>query len=179
MDAQQTLDLWLAEEVTVRERMSNTIAYSSVAELASRSGMEFLDAILGGRLPAPPFGALIDVLPIKMERGVSIFQGKPQEKHYNPLGSVHGGWLSSLLDSALGCAIHTLLPAGKGYTTLELKVNMIRRLTRDVPLVRATGRTIHVGSQVGIAEADIKGPDGKLFARATTTCLIFDIPSPG
>ena len=90
---------------------------------------------------------------------------------------MHGGWFATLLDSAVGCAIHTTLPAGKAYTTLELKVNMVRALTDGVPLVRAEGKVIHAGRQVATAEGRIVGPDGKLYAHATTTCLIFDQPT--
>jgi uncharacterized protein (TIGR00369 family) len=111
-----------------------------------------------------------------METGIAVFQGRPQLKHYNPLGSVHGGWFATLLDSALGCAVHSTLPAGKAYTTLELKVNIVRALTDAVPFVRAEGRVIHLGRQVATAEARLIGPDGKLYAHATTTCLIFDQP---
>jgi uncharacterized protein (TIGR00369 family) len=112
-----------------------------------------------------------------MTPGVAVFQGKPMLRHYNPLGTVHGGWFCTLLDSALGCAVHTTLPAGKGYTTLEIKVNMVRPLTDAVPLVRAEGKVIHAGRQVATAEGQIVGPDGKIYAHATTTCLIFDQPS--
>ena len=97
-----------------------------------------------------------------------------QFAHYNPLGSVHGGWIATLLDSALGCAVHTTLPVGKGYTTLELKVNFIKALTDRVPRVRAIGQVIHAGARTATAEARLVGADGTLFAHATTTCLIFD-----
>jgi len=90
---------------------------------------------------------------------------------------VHGGWFATLLDSALGCAVHSALPAGKGYTTLELKVNLVRALTDAVPLVRAEGKLIYLGRQVGTAEARLVGPDAKLYAHATTTCLVFEQPS--
>ena len=89
------------------------------------------------------------------------------------MGTVHGGWYATLLDSALGCAVHSALPQGKGYTTLELKVNMIRALTPQVPRVRAEGRVIHLGGQTATADARLVGPDGKLYAHASTTCLVF------
>lgn len=110
-----------------------------------------------------------------MEPGEAVFQGSPKRRHYNPLGTVHGGWFATLLDSAVGCAIHTTLPAGKAYTTLELKVNMVRALTEGVPLVRAEEGDPRrpTGSYSG---GRIVGPDGKLYAHATTTCLIFDQP---
>jgi uncharacterized protein (TIGR00369 family) len=112
-----------------------------------------------------------------VDYGRAIFQGRPLERHYNPLGTVHGGWFATLLDSAVGCAVHTAMPAGRSYTTLELKVNMLRALTNKVELVRAEGRTIHVGGQVATAEARLVDAAGKLYAHATTTCLVFDLPS--
>jgi uncharacterized protein (TIGR00369 family) len=91
------------------------------------------------------------------------------------MGSVHGGWFATLLDSAVGCAVHTTLPAGRAYTTLELKINIVRALTDRVPLVRAEGQVVHVGRQTATAEGRLVGHDGRLYAHATTTCLIFDL----
>ncbi|NCW34324.1 MAG: PaaI family thioesterase [Betaproteobacteria bacterium] len=136
--------------------------------------MQVFEAIFAGELPSPPIGETLDFIPIHMAPGVAVFQGKPMLRHYNPLGTVHGGWFCTLLDSALGCAVHTTLPAGKAYTTLEIKVNMVRPLTNAIPLVRAEGKVIHTGKQVATAEGRIVGPDGKIYAHATTTCLIFD-----
>jgi uncharacterized protein (TIGR00369 family) len=135
------------------------------------------EGIFSGELPAPPIGHTLDFLPVHIEPGHAIFQGRPSQAHYNPMGSVHGGWFATLLDSALGCAVHSAMPAGKAYTTLELKVNIVRALTDRVPLVRAEGKTIHVGGQTATAEARLFGPDAKLYAHATTTCLVFDFPA--
>jgi len=129
---------------------------------------------LAGELPRPPIGDTLDFVPIHVEPGLAIFQGRPLLKHYNPLGSVHGGWFAALLDSAMGCAVHSTLPAGRAYTTLELKVNLVRALTDWVPVVRAEGRLVHPGRQVATAEGRLVGPDGVLYAHATTTCLIFE-----
>lgn len=137
--------------------------------------MEVFEAIFAGSLPQPPIGDTLDFVPIRMAPGEAVFQGHPRRRHYNPLGTVHGGWFATLLDSALGCAIHATLPAGKGFTTLELKVDMVRPLSDRVPLVRAEGHVIHAGRQVATAEGRIVGPDGKLYAHATTTCLIFEL----
>ena len=164
---------WTAQEIEVRSRLN--VDASPPASLAGFTGMELFAAIFAGEIPPAPIGLTLDFIPIHMEPGVAVFQGRPQRKHYNPLGSVHGGWFATLLDSAVGCAIHTLLPAGKGFTTLELKVNMVRALNDRVPLVRAEGKVIHQGRQVATAEGRIVGPDGKLYAHATTTCLIFDV----
>ena len=178
MHADEVIARWRADEQRVRARRS-TPGTASAERVFERSGMEFFEAGFAGELPLPPIGDTLDFLPIHMEPGVAIFQGTPLRRHYNPLGTVHGGWFCALLDSALGCAVHTKLPAGKGYTTLELKVNLVRALTDAVPLVRAEGQVVHAGRQVATAEARIVGPDGKLYAHATTTCLIFDQPGTG
>jgi uncharacterized protein (TIGR00369 family) len=171
-----TLADWQAQEATVRQRLAATGVITR-QQTSSLSGLQVFEAIFAGELPAPPIGETMDFIPIHMEAGVAVFQGKPMLRHYNPLGTVHGGWYCTLLDSAVGCAVHTTLPAGKGYTTLEIKVNMLRPLTDAVPLVRAEGKVIHVGKQVATAEGRIVGPDGKVYAHATTTCLIFDLPN--
>ena len=174
VSSEETLAQWRAEEQAVRARLAAAAGYARADQLAGCSGMEILQGIFAGELPRPPIGDTLDFVPIRVEPGMAVFQGRPQLKHYNPLGSVHGGWFATLLDSALGCAVHSTLPAGKGYTTLELKLNIVRALTDAVPLVRAEGKMIHAGRQVATAEARLVGPDGKLYAHATTTCLIFD-----
>jgi uncharacterized protein (TIGR00369 family) len=170
-----TLAHWQAQDAAVRTRLSSP-GLITRQQTAALSGLQIFEAIFAGELPAPPIGETMDFIPIHMEEGVAVFQGKPMLKHYNPLGTVHGGWYCTLLDSAVGCAVHTTLPAGKGYTTLEIKVSMLRPLTDAVPLVRAEGTVIHTGRQVATAEGRIVGPDGKVYAHATTTCLIFDLP---
>lgn len=147
-------------------------------QVDGRTGLEVFEAIFAGELPRPRIGDTLDFVPIHIEAGLAVFQGRPQLKHYNPLGTVHGGWSATLLDSAMGCAVHSTLPAGKAYTTLELKLNIVRALTDAVPLVRAEGKLVHLGRQVATAEGRLVGPDGKLYGHATTTCLIFDQQSP-
>lgn len=176
MNAEETLACWDEEEKAVRARLT-VVGTARQDQVAERSGMEIFDAIFAGKLPPPPIGDTLDFVPIHIESGAAVFQGRPQRKHYNPLGIVHGGWFATLLDSAVGCAVHSTVPAGKMFTTLELKINMVRALTDSVPLVRAEGRVIHVGRQVATAQGRLVGPDGKLYAHATTTCLIFDPPS--
>jgi uncharacterized protein (TIGR00369 family) len=173
MDHQQTLAEWQAKETAIRKRLGSagSVPHDKAAVL---SGMQVFEAIFAGDLPFFPISETLDFIPISMEPGVAVFQGKPMLRHYNPMGTVHGGWFCTLLDSALGCAVHTTLPAGKGYTTLEIKVNMVRPLTDAVPLVRAEGKVIHAGKQVATAEGRIVGPDGKIYAHASTTCLIFE-----
>jgi uncharacterized protein (TIGR00369 family) len=176
MEANQIAARWDAEEKSVRARLLAADA-APQEQIAGRAGMEMFEAIFAGELPPPPIGETLDFVPIHMEPGAAVFQGRPQRRHYNPLGTVHGGWFATLLDSAVGCAVHSTLPAGKGYTTLELKVNMVRPLNDRVPMVRAEGKVIHVGRKTATAEGRIIGPDGKLYAHATTTCLIFDHPA--
>lgn len=177
MNAEETVARWRVEEDAVRSRLAATAGYARPDQLAGCTGMEIFRGIFAGELPRPPIGDTLDFVPIHIEPGLAVFQGRPQLRHYNPLGTVHGGWFATLLDSAMGCALHSTLPAGRAYTTLELKLNIVRALTDAVPLVRAEGKLIHSGRQVASAEARLFGPDEKLYAHATTTCLIFDLPS--
>ncbi|MBK1685904.1 PaaI family thioesterase [Rubrivivax gelatinosus] len=165
---------WESQERAVRARLRPAGAPPPTMSLAALSGLQVLEAIFAGDWPPPAMGDTLDFLPIRVEPGLAVFQGRPSPRHYNPMGTVHGGWFATLLDSAVGCAVHSTLPAGSAYTTLEIKVNIVRPLTDAVPLVRAEGKVVHTGRQVGTAEGRIVGPDGKLYAHATTTCLIFE-----
>lgn len=171
--ADDTLARWREDEARVRARRRDVGAIPP-HELAGLSGLALFEAMFDGRLPAPPIGETLDFLAVHVEHGFAVFQGRPGHAHYNPLGTVHGGWFATLLDSAVGCAVHSTLPAGKAYTTLELKTNIVRALTTRVPLVRAEGRVVHAGNQVATAEGRLVGPDGRLYAHASTTCLVFD-----
>ena len=173
-DRNDALLRWQSEEAAVRARLAAP-GVASPEDVKASSGIEFLQRIFNGELPSPPIGETLAFVPILAEPGRVVFQGTPGKRHYNPLGVVHGGYFCTLLDSALGCALHSTLPQGVGYTTLELKVNLIRSLTDQVGPVRAEGKTIHVGSRVGIAEAFITDVDSKRYAHATTTCLIFPL----
>jgi uncharacterized protein (TIGR00369 family) len=141
--------------------------------LLSESGLDFLKGVIDGRHPAPPIAQTLGFALVAVEKGRAIFEGTPQHKHYNPIGVVHGGFAMTLLDSALGCAVHTTLDRGDAYTTLEIKVNLVRPLTKDTGLIRAEGRILHRGRTLGTAEGEIKDAGGKLYAHATTTCMIF------
>lgn len=175
MDQPDIRAAWIAEEQAIRKGFS--VAGSSARDVIGRyDGLGFVQAMLKGELPYPPICDTLNFTLIAAEKGRAVFQGTPQFSHYNPIGSVHGGWYCTLLDSALGCTVQTTLPRGKGYTTLEVKVNMIRALTDKSGPVRAEGRIIHSGGQTAIAEATLFGPDGRLYGSATTTCLIFEIP---
>jgi uncharacterized protein (TIGR00369 family) len=169
-----TLEQWLKDEAAMRSRLKPAGVVAR-EQLRERTGVDFLQGIGKGEIPPAPIGELLGFLPIECEPGRVVFQGTPGPQHYNPLGSVHGGYAATLLDSCVGCAIHSMLPAGKGYTTLELKVNFIRALTSDVGPVRAEGKLVTLGGQIGIAEGRLTDASGRLYAFATTTCLVFTI----
>jgi uncharacterized protein (TIGR00369 family) len=141
--------------------------------LKSYDGLGFLNAIAAGTLPQPPISDLMGFHLVEVEPGRAVFEGVPGLRHYNPIGSVHAGFAATLLDSALGCAIFSTLHKGDAWTTLELKLNLVRGLTEDVGPVRAEGRIIHRGRTVATSEGDLKDAAGKLYAHATTTCMIF------
>ncbi|WP_339950316.1 PaaI family thioesterase [uncultured Albimonas sp.] len=146
-----------------------------LAEAAKYSGIEMLEAIRTGRLPSAPMSRTVNFLIHTVETGRVVFRGEPGFDVYNPLGSVHGGWYGVMLDSAMGSAIHTHLPAGKAYTTLEYKVNILRGARADSGPMLAIGESIHVGRSTGTAQGRLVGEaDGRLYATATTTCLIMD-----
>eukprot|EP00042_Codosiga_hollandica_P060408 m.921087 g.921087 ORF g.921087 m.921087 type:complete len:184 (-) comp78914_c0_seq1:630-1181(-) len=175
-DTLAVLERWQADEAAARARQQQEPGLASRVMLAGKTGLQQMQALLDGEGPPAPISRTLDFLLISVADGEAIFQGRPLFKHYNPLGGVHGGWFATLLDSALGCAVHTILPVGRGYTTLEFKVNLVRGLNEKVPLVRAIGKVVHRGRQVTTAEAELVGHDGKLYAHASTTCLLFDIP---
>ena len=145
-------------------------------ELAARgselSGIDYVRAIFAGELPPPPIAELMGFRGIEAEPGRAVFEIVPGERHYNPIGSVHGGVALTLLDSAMGCAVHTLLEAGVGYTTLEVKANFVRPILADTGPVRCEGVVLHAGSRVATAEGRVTDEAGRLLAHGTTTCLI-------
>ncbi len=135
------------------------------------SGLDYLRAIAEGRIPPPPIAVLLGMGIVEVQPGQVTFSLEVGEHLYNPIGSVHGGVLCTLLDSAMGCAVHSVLDRGQAYTTLELKVNLVKALTVNIPSVVATGQVISAGRRVVTASGQITGPDGTLYAHATTTCL--------
>ena len=180
MTAVDTQTEWIAQFDAVRQRMldgGGKPGLASPDSMAGLTGLQFLQGMLAGRLPYPHIGETLDFGLVEVEFGKAVFQGTPQLKHYNPIGSVHGGWYATLLDSALGCAVQTTLPVGRGYTTVELGVNLVRGATLKTGPLRAIGTVIHSGRQLATAEARIVGPDGKLYAHGTTTCMVFEMPS--
>jgi len=146
----------------------------SAALARDLSGLDYLLGIAEGRIPPPPIAALLGMSIVRVEPGQVTFGLDVGEHLYNPIGSVHGGVFCTLLDSAMGCAVHSSLDRGQAYTTLELKVNIVKALTLNTPSVAATGQVISGGRRVVTASGQITGPDGTLYAHATTTCLVFE-----
>ncbi len=176
-EAQQQLKQWQADEADVRSRLVAARGVATREQLAGLTGLQQMERLLQGDFPAPPISETMDFALIRVEFVRAVFQGKPSGKLLNPLGTVHGGWYATLLDSAVGCAVHTAMPAGRAYTTLELKLNIVRSISLKVPLVRAEGYTVHLGKQVATAEGRLVGHDGTLYAHASTTCLVFEVPA--
>ena len=139
------------------------------------SGLEFLRAMIRGEMPRPPFASMMDMELVEVDEGRAVFTGKPAEFHYNPIGVVHGGFASTLLDSALGCAVQSTLPVGMAYTTVELHVNLLRPITAQTGIVRAEGKIVHAGRRMAMADARLTDSVGKLYAHGTTTCMIFPV----
>lgn len=145
----------------------------SVAAGAGLSGLEYVRRIAAGAIPPPPIAVLLNMSMVSVESGHVVFEGAPGEEHYNPIGVVHGGYAATLLDSALGSAVHTTLEAGEAYTTLTLETKFVRAITSETGRVRATAEVVHRGRRQATAEARLKAIDtGKLLAHATTTCLV-------
>lgn len=136
------------------------------------SGLDYVRAIFSEELPPPPIAVLVGFRGVEVEPGRAVFEMVPGRQHYNPIGSVHGGVALTLLDSAMGCAVHTLLERGVGYTTLEVKTNFVRPILADTGLIRCEGTVLHAGSRVATAEGRLTDAGGKLLAHGTTTCLM-------
>jgi uncharacterized protein (TIGR00369 family) len=143
--------------------------------LGSMSGLDFLRKLAEGEFPAPPIALQMNFGLSEVSEGRAVFTGMPGERHLNPLGGIHGGWAATLLDSALGCAVHTTLQPGEGYTTIEFKVNLTRPITPRTGEVTCEGRVIHRGRTTAVSEATLKDANGKLLAMGTETCSIFPI----
>ena len=143
--------------------------------MASMAGIDFVRAIFDGKLLSPPIMRTVEPFDCTAEPGVVVMYSIPGFRHYNPIGSVHGGYAATLLDSVMGLAVHSMLPAGGGYTTLEFKISFIKGMTQDTGVVRSEGRTLNVGRRTATAEARVTDAKGRLLAHATTTCLVFEI----
>ncbi len=156
--------------------LASSIATIPIEAVRPLSGLEVLQRICDGRFPPPPICTPINFKLHAVERGRIAFRGTPAGEHMNYMGGTHGGWFGVLLDSCMSCAVQTELPAGRGYTTLEYKVNITRGLPPGLE-VEAIGTTDHVGRTTGVARGEIRGvKDGKLYATGTVTCLLMDLP---
>lgn len=179
MKPENQLTTWLNDEARVRELAAAGPGAGVVTpeQALGLTGLQVLQAMLRGEISYATIARTLDFCLIEVSDGSAIFQGAPGPAHLNPMGAVHGGWYATLLDSALGCSVHSKMPAGRGFTTAELSVNLVKALSPKVERVRAIGQVLHCGRQLATAEARLVGPDGTLYAHGTTTCLVFDLPS--
>jgi uncharacterized protein (TIGR00369 family) len=169
---------WLAEGQALKARLSAArgAGVARPDEVRGISGLALMQAMLRGELPYPHIADTMDFLLVEVAEGRAVFQGLPQQMHLNPMGTVHGGWYATLLDSAVGCAVHTTMPPGRAYTTAELSVNLVRGAVPGREPLRAIGTVLHSGRQLATAEGRIVDSSGRLYAHATTTCLVFELP---
>jgi uncharacterized protein (TIGR00369 family) len=145
----------------------------SAAAGAQLAGLDYVRAIQAGEIPPPPIAVVMNYSIAELEEGKAVFEGEPGEEHYNPIGVVHGGYASTILDSALGCAVHTTLPKGVGYTSQTLEVKYLRPITRNTGIVRCEAEVVYRGRKAATSEAKLIAKDsGKLLATGTSTCLI-------
>lgn len=169
------------DEAGAAAARSRTYSWSDPAAAAAAagelSGQEFFDAIARGSVPSAPIASTLGIVPVSVRDGVAIFELTPAEFHYNPIGSVHGGVISTLCDSACGCAVHSLLPAGAYYASLDLSVKFLRPVTGATGPVTCEGTVTHLGSRSALAQARLTGADGRLYAHATSSCMIFRPPA--
>jgi uncharacterized protein (TIGR00369 family) len=174
---EDTLRLWREEEAAARSRLAagKGAGVARLDQVAGKSGLELMHSMLRGEIPYPTISVTMDFALISVREGEAIFQGTPNAKHLNPMGTVHGGWYATLLDSAVGCAVHTMMPPGRGYTTAELSVNLVRGAMVGKEPLRVIGKVLHCGRQLATAEGRIVDAAGKLYAHATTTCLVFEM----
>ncbi|GGF19432.1 thioesterase [Aliidongia dinghuensis] len=144
-------------------------------EAARLSGLDFLRGLLEQRLPAPPFAEAADVWPVSVEPGRIVFEGAPSARFYNPMGIVHGGWIALLLDTAMGCAIHSALTAGQSFATTDMHTSFVRAVTERTGTLRCEGTLLHLGGRVASAEGKLFDGEGRLIAHGTETCSIMDL----
>jgi uncharacterized protein (TIGR00369 family) len=148
----------------------------TVAGGAGMTGLEFMRALMAGQLPPPPIAQLMNMRPVRVENGLAVFSCTPDESVYNPIGVIHGGLVCTLADSVTGCAVHTTLDAGVGYTSVDITVNYLRPVTLDSGPLTATGRVVKPGRRIALATAEVHDRSGKLVATASSNCLIMPVP---
>jgi len=148
---------------------------SSIETLRAHSGLDLLQGMLEGRVPRPPITDTLNYYLVEVARGRAVFQGTPKPEFFNPIGSIHGGWAATLLDSCMACAVHTTIPAGQGYATVEFKLNLVRPVMPDSGPLRAEGKVINAGRTIATSEGRLVDASGRLYAHGTETCLIFPL----
>lgn len=171
-DVQKTLEQWRVEAKNA-QALCAAPGSATREQLTGMSGMDFFGAMMRGEIPPPHMATTGEFAIVDFEFGRVVMQGTPGQKFKNTIGSIHGGWIATILDSALGCAVHSTLAVGRGYATAELKVSYLRPLKESLGLVRAEGRILSVGNKIAFAEGTLFGPDGKKYAHATSTCAVF------
>jgi uncharacterized protein (TIGR00369 family) len=164
---------WRADMQRLRDRAREP-GLADAADAARLGGLAFLQAMIEGRVPDPPIARTLDFYLLEVERGRAVFQGEPSFAHYNPIGTIHGGWHATLLDSAMACAVHTLVEPGSAYTTLEFKVHCVRPLTEKTGPVRAIGLIVASGPRTATAEGRLIDVEGRVHSHGTTTCLFVE-----
>lgn len=180
MNGNPTPQDWANQQDAAQRRLRDgggSPGLADVQQLVGKSGRTVLEAMMSGELPYPPMSDTMNMALLEIGDGRAVFQGIPLLQHYNPLGTVHGGWFATLLDSALGCSVQSTLPAGRSYTTAELSVRIVRAASLKTGPLRAIATVVHRGRQMMTAEARVEDEQGKLFAHATTTCFVFDVPT--
>jgi uncharacterized protein (TIGR00369 family) len=146
--------------------------------LTAESGLSFLQGMLAGCHPSPPFARTTSMQGTEVEEGRIVFEGTPTADFFNPLGTIHGGWTATILDSAMACAVHSTLKPGFGYTTVEMKINYVRPISPDSGLLRCEGKVIHRGATIATSEGRLTDAKGRLLAHGTETCMIFPVKGP-
>lgn len=179
METGKDVSAWETQQAEAVRRMhegGGRPGLAQAAQIADLSGRQILEAMMSGRLPYPPMNETANMTLLEIDEGRAVFQGVPSLRHYNPLGCVHGGWFATLLDSALGCAVQTLLPAGRGYVTVGLNLNIVRPASDRSGPLRACAQVVHPGGRIVTAEARLTDEKGQLYAHASTTCLVITLP---
>lgn len=178
MTPEDRLSTWLLEEREILDKVDAGPGpgIASPEQLAGKTGLEVMEAMLRGEIPYAEMAKTLTFGAISVGTGVAVFQGSPQTQHLNPMGTIHGGWIGTVLDSALGSAVLTTLPPGHAYTTAQLSVKYVRGLSPKVPRVRAEAKVTSQEGRVAKAEAQLFGPDGTVYARALTECRLFEVP---
>lgn len=168
---------WAAQHKAALDRLAAGGGKPDIArpdQIAGMTGLQILHAMMAGELPYPPMNDTMNMTLAEADAGWAVFIGLPELRHCNPFGTIHGGWFSALLDSALGCAIQSALAQGRTYTTVELSVNIVRAASPSTGPLRAAATLVHNGKQIATAQARVEDENGKLYAHASTTCMVFD-----